>query len=437
MKKLENYIYQEDLGGLCPICSDYGYNIFAIIDGKILQHATTSVQNQLLQISAQAKRHYKRIFEDELIITQDGTALHDNCINHCILHAFGECQQEHTMACTNCYELYDLLKQLQQYKIFTFDEVNTFRQKLLYWISHQVRKTYLSPQLNIALRNLDEYGAILLYNYKMKVTKKSAKEKKSDFFAKRGWSLHTILVLRKDKHDTNMLNVEAYDHWSNDSKQDYYWTASAFDTVFTTILTPENNIQWIKIFSDNGPHYHSKELMIMISKWNLWYDIEIRSQNFFKAGEAKSLVDTHHATISKAFNRYVRIGGTIDQGQKIEEAIKDLAEIYVSYIKPNRDIMPTYDIDDYGKQLKPNEKFLKGIRSWHYFTWPIDDDNKNSLVIYEMPGIGNPIIWSEDDIIQQNRKSNYQKPIPAKQSTSTISQKPWITPIPKHYGKYF
>jgi hypothetical protein len=177
--------------------------------------------------------------------------------------------------------------------------------------------------------------------------------------------------------------------------------------------------------------------MVMISKWNLWYDIEIKSWNFFEAGEAKSLVDTHHATISQAFTRYVRIGGIIDKGQKIEEAMKNLAGTSISYMKPNRELMPTYNFDDKGNQLKPNEKFLKGIRSWHHFTWPTNDNNKNDIIIYEMPGLGAPIIWTEDDIIQQSRKTIYERPIPIKHTIPTTSQKPWTVPIPIHYGKYF
>ena len=48
----------------------------------------------------------KRNFERELVINTDGTILHDNCINHCLLYAFGECKQSHTSRCTNCDEFF-------------------------------------------------------------------------------------------------------------------------------------------------------------------------------------------------------------------------------------------------------------------------------------------------------------------------------------------
>jgi hypothetical protein len=53
------------------------------------------------------------------------------------------------------------------------------------------------------------------------------------FFGKRGWSLHTILVFTKSK--AAELDVHAYDHWSTDTKQDAWFTASSFDAVFETL----------------------------------------------------------------------------------------------------------------------------------------------------------------------------------------------------------
>ena len=52
------------------------------------------------------------------------------------------------------------------------------------------------------------------------------------------------------------------DHWSTDTKQNTWFTALSFDAVFET-LDPKP--RWIKIFSDNGGHYHNSELMTIIN----------------------------------------------------------------------------------------------------------------------------------------------------------------------------
>ena len=97
-------------------------------------------------------------------------------------------------------------------------------------------------------------------------------ETKQDFFRKRGWTLHTILIFTKK--DENELDVRAYDHWSMDTKQDAWFIASAFEAVFETM---NKKPKWIKVISDNGSHYHNSKLMVIIGHWYEWYNIEICS----------------------------------------------------------------------------------------------------------------------------------------------------------------
>ncbi|RHZ85427.1 hypothetical protein Glove_66g80 [Diversispora epigaea] len=104
----------------------------------------------------------KRGFEKELKINSDGKVTHNPCISHCLLYAFGECDNKHEIQCS------------------------------------ELRET------------------------------------KQDFFGKHGWTLHTILIFTKEIN-SNELNIAAYDHWSLDTKQDAWFTASAFEAVFETI----------------------------------------------------------------------------------------------------------------------------------------------------------------------------------------------------------
>jgi hypothetical protein len=54
--------------------------------------------------------------------------------------------------------------------------------------------------------------------------------------------------------------------------------------------------------SDNGPHYHCTELMLIIGQWKDWYDIVPRKWIFLEAGEAKTLIDSHHAQVMVLFH---------------------------------------------------------------------------------------------------------------------------------------
>ncbi|RGB23714.1 hypothetical protein C1646_774114 [Rhizophagus diaphanus] len=141
------YIYREDLEGLCFTCSTYGYETFEDITNLIKE----KINNVELQ----------REYEEHLVITDREVISHDPCINHYLLYAFGECNTSHTCICNEC----------------------------------------------------QEDGGLLVVDYKMKVLPKTACETKQEFFGKKGWALHTVLLYTKSK-DSVEINIQVIDHWS-------------------------------------------------------------------------------------------------------------------------------------------------------------------------------------------------------------------------------
>lgn len=219
-----------------------------------------------------------------------------DCINHCLLFAFGECTQLHFSQCQECDKMINLLKELtNQLEAIHHPKIIEYQEQLTCYLAHQTRKVYLNAQFNAILRELDDDGAIIIVDYKMRILPATSRETKSEFFGKRGWTLHTTLIFQKDKNNPENLDIQAHDHWSSDTKQDAWFTASCFEAVFLTI-NPKPS--WIKIISDNGGHYHNSELMVIISNWYDWYGVEVRGWVFLEPGEAKTTVDSHHATVS-------------------------------------------------------------------------------------------------------------------------------------------
>jgi hypothetical protein len=246
------------------------------------------------------KRHLKRGFEEELIINPDGKIVHDSCISHCLLFAFGECNNKHERRCSECdqfFEFFDFM--IENISENFYSKLTESKEQLLYFFSHQARKVYLNAQFKATLSELDPDGAVIIADYKMRILPQSARETKQDFFGKRGWTLHTILVFTKNTESE--LNVEAYDHWSLDTKQDAWFTASAFEAFFEIT---EKRPKWIKVISDNGPHYHNSKLMAIVSHWHDWYNVEVRSWLFLEPGEAKTTIDSHHAAVVSIFYYY-------------------------------------------------------------------------------------------------------------------------------------
>ena len=75
---------------------------------------------------------------------------------------------------------------------------------------HHARKSYLNAQFNAQFSQLDSDGALIIIDYKMKILPKKACETKNEWFGKRGWILHSVLVYTKNAN--NSLDAKAFDH---------------------------------------------------------------------------------------------------------------------------------------------------------------------------------------------------------------------------------
>ena len=107
--------------------------------------------------------------------------------SHCLAYAFGVCENIHTSTCENCDELWVLFRQLQADLGDSHSVIlNEARDKLYYYLSHQTRKVYLNSQFSASLRELDEDGALIIVDYKMKVLPKSVWETKNEFLKSEG-----------------------------------------------------------------------------------------------------------------------------------------------------------------------------------------------------------------------------------------------------------
>ena len=85
-----------------------------------------------------------------------GHVQHDNCIEHYLKFAFGNCNEEHSEHCEKCSKVDSVFQQILQSLPDKKDIIIENRAKLQYYLAHQARKTYLNAQFNAALLRLDE-----------------------------------------------------------------------------------------------------------------------------------------------------------------------------------------------------------------------------------------------------------------------------------------
>ncbi|CAB4485152.1 unnamed protein product [Rhizophagus irregularis] len=120
--------------------------------------------------------------------------------------------------------------------------------------------------------------------------------------------------------------------------------------------------------------------------------------------------------ISHAIKRWVKIGHEIEEGEDIENAIKDLSGTHVSHLEPDRD------------KEKGKLGTINGISNWHEFTWPETGENTGYICTRALPEFGNWNKISHCQIDKITKSRTFGKPTPI-YTTHTQPSKSWTVPL--------
>ena len=98
-------------------------------------------------------------------------------------------------------------------------------------MGHLIRTKHQAHYYKFILKNLQSGEAVVIVAYKMKLELGiRTREIQPDWYGKRGISLHGFLMIAQV--DENEHRTEVIDLWSEDSKQDAWFTQSAMDAGF-------------------------------------------------------------------------------------------------------------------------------------------------------------------------------------------------------------
>ena len=78
--------------------------------------------------------------------------------------------QQHFSRCQECDKIFALFKDLtEQLDTIHHSKLLEYKEQLTCYLAHQTRKAYLNVQFNSILCELDNNGAIIVVDYKMRV----------------------------------------------------------------------------------------------------------------------------------------------------------------------------------------------------------------------------------------------------------------------------
>ncbi|GBB89599.1 hypothetical protein RclHR1_16330001 [Rhizophagus clarus] len=176
-------------------------------------------QNELVTTAQNLCCYLRKDYSKKLNVMKDGIAVHNSCISHCLPHAFGNCQEMHYNSCMDCKNLFIFFRNLKDHLPSNLHRnLDEYQKKLIAFMSHHACKVYLNAQLPATLSQLGSDEALIIVDYKMRINPKKARETKDEWFGKREWTLHSVLLYIKNQNTG--LDVNAFDHWSGDTKQD-------------------------------------------------------------------------------------------------------------------------------------------------------------------------------------------------------------------------
>lgn len=116
------------------------------------------------------------------------------------------------------------------------------------YVSHLLRTKHQADYYKYILNNIKPGGVVVVIDYKTKVELGvCTREIHRDWYGKRGISLHGCLITAK-LQDGSMLK-EVIDVWSEDTKQDAWFSQSAADVVFKWI---ESNLPGYRMYLFSG-----------------------------------------------------------------------------------------------------------------------------------------------------------------------------------------
>ena len=247
-----NFRMSTMLAGLCNLCDDFGHSNFDAMCS--IAHSVSQVETTIdCHGVVKSLRAYQTFLKTKLAKSSER---HSTCKELCMSHAFGSCTEEHPDHCVEVTNFYDACKTLSSAIELCAPSLRVRLQEKLadsvsiHWeyISHLLCTKHQADYYKYILKNLRPGECVVVVDYKMKLELgKQTREIQRDWYGKRGISLHGFYVVAQVEVDER--SAEVIDLWSDDTKQDTWFTQSALDIGFSWL---ESSFPGFRVYLFSG-----------------------------------------------------------------------------------------------------------------------------------------------------------------------------------------
>ena len=226
--------------------------------------ATSIWGKEAKTIVKEAKRYLKTDFKSH--VGPEG-----RCVDHCTGFSLSNphndtftqhCDHTHEMSCPSCSQLDEVLSNVmsminspkltltdEQRSQATFDVTHAV-EAIANWKAHMLRTVNQEQAKEETLGALNDQSVLVIMDWAMKYLPQRYREQMSDFYGKRGKSLHVACVVFKIGE--NEFNVETIVQIFDSCIQDWFSVASIVEHVLVTIKQEHPNVKMAYLKSDNA-----------------------------------------------------------------------------------------------------------------------------------------------------------------------------------------
>jgi hypothetical protein len=373
----EKYERMNLVGGLCSVCDSSGYSVIKSIERISERYISDTAKRKTIQ---DRTSEWLRHARTEL----SGSVDHLSCRSHCYQHAMGlRCDQQHDQACNPCgviFEIIDeLIELLTRIEIAWHDpdwtELRDLKRGASQFMAHRMRALSTNAIFGTQITNLQPGHAVIIIDFKQKFLKLCPRESQQEYFGKSAfssfhgaaiisnWDQHDEVAFgqqqqnycppryrRKNRVSSNLqlpakAKVTFVDAYSLDTTQDRFWVLGVLELIANHLALQRREVKLVQVWADNATCYHNSLIVRLAPLIFSRSGITLLSLRYFEAGEGKSIVDRHFASVRHAVVNYVKNGHIFDSSTAIEKVLKQLAGVTTFSLEPNRPPGQTHQAD--------------------------------------------------------------------------------------------
>jgi hypothetical protein len=235
----------------------------------------------------------------------------------------GRCSHDdHKNSCSECKMPETFFSVLKTFSTASEKGVmERLENQVMAWRSHVMRGVQQNLAKSHSLTALltdDDDAMVIISDWSMKWLPSLHMEKQSDWFGKRGISLHVDVVLTKPKNTTS---IEAFSYVTaiNDTPQNGTAVLCCFENLLTDLVKSFEGKNKICLRSDNAGCYHSESVILAKREIAQKFGLQVTAYHFCEPQRGKDQADRVSAIVKSRLRSAVDAGANATTAEEIHE----------------------------------------------------------------------------------------------------------------------